>query len=63
MRGYIGIVEVARMCGVSRWTIGNWVARCIFPEPYEFAGRRLWERDEIEVWLAKPSWETRRVKA
>lgn len=48
----MSITEVAKRCGVSRWTIDRFVNKRLIPF-IPFGGRRKFDPDEIEKWLRK----------
>jgi excisionase family DNA binding protein len=51
MRGMIGLVEVARMCGVSRQTVRLWTAKGYLPAPVLLGRRKLWPVTAVQAWL------------
>ena len=49
-----GTAEIAAMLGVSRQRVQQLTARADFPEPYDVlaAGRRIWQRADVEAWAS-----------
>jgi predicted DNA-binding transcriptional regulator AlpA len=50
-RGYLRIVDIAALLGVSRQRAGQITQRSDFPAPAKLVGeRRLWRRRDVERW-------------
>ncbi len=57
---FLGITQVATLCGVTAKTVTRWLARYQFPPPVQAVprGRLRWKQSTIEHWL-----ESRTCKA
>jgi predicted DNA-binding transcriptional regulator AlpA len=43
---------LAKLLGVSRWTIWDWTKRGVLPKPITFGNQYVaWRRADIEQWL------------
>lgn len=58
----VGLVEIARLCGVTRDTVDSWRSRGVLPAPrWTVGGRPAWDLATIERWAHATGRHVKRI--